>query len=192
MPDITKLAINIFLADSQTSQMGRFFTFLNKRNSKNPNCRNPVIVMDKGKPITPIFDMSSKLNSRAKKLEKKLEKLNAQVKSQDSPTFIAKAKTLLKNGVLVSLTAKNILWKNGIKVYVNIPKLNNPRQAAVNLVSIQPNLPVPNTILTTGPLKRNKAKLIGRTKNNVCLNVEEKLSQNLSFSPSAQNLAKKG
>lgn len=132
------------------------------------------MVIDKGKPITPIFDISSKLNNLAKKLEKKLEKLNTQVKNHDNPTFIANDNTLLKNGVFVSLTAKNILWKNGTNVYANMPKLNNPRQAAVNLVSIQLNLPVPRTILTMGPLKRNIDKLMGITKNNVCLNVEEK------------------
>ena len=132
--------------------------------------------MDNGNPKTPILDMPSKLNIPAKKSEKKLEKLNAHVNSQDKQTLTISAKRLLKNGVLVFLTAKNILWNKGIKVYTNIPKLNIPRQAAVSLVSIQPNLPVPRIILTIGPLNKNMAKLIGITRNNVCLKVDEKLS----------------
>ena len=64
-----------------------------------------------------------------------------------NPTFKTIAKTAIMVGVLVSLKAKNALKTRGIRLFAQIPKAKNPRQAAVISMEFWVNFPVLKIIL---------------------------------------------
>lgn len=87
----------------------------------------------------------------------------------------------IATGVLVSCREKKVRAKRGTREEAKSPREKIPKLAAVNLVSNQPNWPVPKINLTIWALKRKVRREMGIIEKRICLKTEEKFSENFSF-----------
>jgi len=146
----------------------------------------------KGKLKTRMFSIPFSLRKFLKNPAKKSVEFIDLTNKKHKIIFNTIADIPMITGVLVFCKEKKALTKRGIKEEAKRPKEKMPKEAAVNLVSNQPNSPVPNINLTIWALNKNKKTETGIIRKRIWRKTEEKLSENFSFWSFAQVLDNAG